>query len=753
MKRPASENKKPTKKRSSKKYRVFYVRFLNLVSIYLVKDYFLLSLTQVRRCVFYKLNLGSMKKQSITAVLFVTAMLAVAKAQSDTGPVSIEELMAPAVTFSDVTCKAPKNLHFSNESTLKISGMLEGSKSTIVLHPENSAWNASEYSFFRVDLKNTGQGLVWIQGRLDNPGAKEWVNSTSSEVFIMPGETATLGFPFPRAKELDDAPKIFASQDTKPNGHRNHWKAFDPANITACRLQIQSTSDILSLEEIKVSLAQPYGAEANAELLKLPYLDPFGQVRNLDWPEKLEHADQLLQRNQVDQKKLTADPGPPTFDHFGGWMMGPKLESTGFFRTEKVNGKWWIVDPEGKLFFSHGANSIGFAQRTPIDGRQELFEWLPEYSKKQKNAHFIQTNLTRTFGEDWQEPAADRLHRRLRSWGINTLGAWTDTDLTDDHRTPYTSILHLGGKWNALGPGISDPYAPEFQTNLEKNLVKLNVSTDPWCVGVFIDNEIHWTDLFVRNGFKKDRLPARKAFLERLQSNYPTIGELNAAWETDYADWDSIKEIPAPEVSKQTDADMLELRTMLAGAYYKACSDAMHNALPNHLYLGSRMHNTPDEIVAVACKYVDVLSLNSYAMIAGARIPEGFDKPCLNSEFHFGAVDRGVPGPGLRSVANQRQRSRAYTAYVVAGLLHPNIVGTHWFAYSDQSAAGRPGENYQVGFVDVTDTPYPEITTACRKLADNMYSIGVKNDDLLTVLETLWSKPQNLVGASQFGSK
>ena len=37
---------------------------------------------------------------------------------------------------------------------------------------------------------------------------------------------------------------------------------------------------------------------------------------------------------------------------------GPKLRATGFFRAEKVGGKWWLVDPEGHLFFSLGVTCV-----------------------------------------------------------------------------------------------------------------------------------------------------------------------------------------------------------------------------------------------------------------------------------------------------------------------------------------------------------------------------------------------------------
>ena len=47
-----------------------------------------------------------------------------------------------------------------------------------------------------------------------------------------------------------------------------------------------------------------------------------------------------------------------TLDRFGGWADGPKLNATGAFRTEKLDSKWWLVDPDGRLFFSLGVQAV-----------------------------------------------------------------------------------------------------------------------------------------------------------------------------------------------------------------------------------------------------------------------------------------------------------------------------------------------------------------------------------------------------------
>jgi hypothetical protein len=52
----------------------------------------------------------------------------------------------------------------------------------------------------------------------------------------------------------------------------------------------------------------------------------------------------------------------------------------------------------------------------------------------------------------------------------------------------------------------------------------------------------------------------------------------------------------------------------------------------------------------------------------------------------------------------------------------PAFVGCHWFQYVDQALTGRfDGENYNIGFVTVTDTPYPEMVEAAREVNVTVY--------------------------------
>jgi hypothetical protein len=665
----------------------------------------------------------------------------------------IDDILKPHVIFTDFAVTAPPSIthSLSNDGKLQISGKLEDQSCTIVLRPKEGTWDISAYAYFRVDVTNRSDSLIHIRGGLNAKGG------TASMAYILPGERATVGFPFPRMADADDSPELFRLQDIRPNGFRYfHWLPFHPEQVSACRLVITSPSDRLHLEDLQISVGQPYGVKANAALHELPYLDKFGQVRQLDWPNKLHAEEELSTRAAQEARQAGTDTNPAGFNRFGGWKDGPQLEATGFFRVEKYKGRWWFVDPDGRLFFSHGANSIGFEQSTPINdkgkSRAELFAWTPSETDipealSKHSYHFMRANLIRTFGPEWKNKAYDRVHRRLRSLGMNTVGAWSDKEFYENPRTPYTNILHVWYGPKPLGKKLADPFAPEFAQRVEEGLRKLFPrGEDPWCVGVFIDNELGWYENFIHYALAGDAdMPARKAVFSFLQEKYPSIEKLNTAWATKYASWETLAAFP--EKSERFETDLKELKRLVAHRYFKVCHDTMRKVLPRQLYLGSRIHKADPEIMEEAARFTDVVSVNRYMPLAITKLPETFDRPCLVAEFHFGAPDRGVPGTGLSYVGDQKARSRAYAAYVLDAVLQPNIVGTHWFAYTDQSAAGRwsagrNGENYQVGFVDVTDTLYPEISATSRELAEVMYSLADRESvELLPLLQATWSHP------------
>ena len=656
--------------------------------------------------------------------------------------------------------KAPKGIVWSrHDDSYQLEGKLPKGGATMVLLPPDAHWDMSDHSYLRIDFTNKGSGLVWVKGRLDNRGAQGFSNSTASSAFVLPGERVTLGFPYPRTPEQNDAPNVFDTHSGKPNGHRTHWKRFDPKLVLACRLHIQSSTPEVSLHDIEINLAHKYGKEANKERMQLPYLDRFGQVRADAWPGKLHDEKELFTRR--DQEEESRDKGPASFNKYGGWASGPKLKATGFFYTTKHDNKWWLVDPMGCLFFSQGINTVGYSASTPLGNaeRKSIFEWIPPKGDPMRNVvittkknwqqkiSFIRANAYQTFGENWKQLAMERIHHRMRYWGMNTLGAWSDESLfsgTDKGvKTPYTEILHV---WRKQGTRIAedtpDPFSEDFDEIVRNGLEKIVAERghDPWCLGVFVDNETKWPNHLVELVFAKGaNQSAKVVFIEHLKKKYGDVSRLNAVWKTKFDSWNTmLPSIKLPQ-SAARKADYEELYAMLSDQYYRVCHDEMRRVMPNHLYLGSRIHTCPELVKRSYAKYADVYSSNHYDALPGrAGLPSDLDKPVMISEYHFAAPDRGVPGVGLSPVGDQYQRARSFAAFTTAGLQHPNVVGLHWFAYADQSAAGRPYENYQIGFVDVTDSPYPIITNTSRRISDVMYETRSRGaDGLLQTLQLL----------------
>jgi hypothetical protein len=134
---------------------------------------------------------------------------------------------------------------------------------------------------------------------------------------------------------------------------------------------------------------------------------------------------------------------------------------------------------------------------------------------------------------------------------------------------------------------------------------------------------------------------------------------------------------------------------------------------------------TDPEIRAAAA--FDVYSVNIYDFDVKAdrvrRIGDLTGKPVIIGEFHFGTPGRGLAA-GLVQVRDQAERGVAYRYYVENAFAMPEMIGTHWFQWADQPCTGRfDGENYNIGLVDVTDRPYPELIDALRTTHQRLYRV------------------------------
>ena len=142
----------------------------------------------------------------------------------------------------------------------------------------------------------------------------------------------------------------------------------------------------------------------DAVLESKPLVDEFGQWMNSD-RKTLAELKQAWAREEE-----TLKPGDFGYCPYGGFKA-TKARATGFFRVEKVDGKWWFVDPDGHLFLSTGADCMRSENGTRTEGRDSVFAVKPPAEVQSAGRRgstggsmisFYAWNLLRRFGADWK---------------------------------------------------------------------------------------------------------------------------------------------------------------------------------------------------------------------------------------------------------------------------------------------------------------------------------------------------------------
>jgi hypothetical protein len=651
------------------------------------------------------------------------------------------------------------NISFTSSGTLLIQTTPNKESPGVIFKPKAGTWNLSEYAEVSAQLTNAGTEPVRLYLRVDNPNANMWSNSNLQSVVLNPGQNRKLSTFVMLGPWRFDKPITLIGMRGAP-GNKG---GMDPSKVTQVCIFSENTTTPKRFEIESIE------AEGQFQILNadkfIPFIDQFGQFIHSDWPGKTHSLEELLRNRQTEEKQLAENPGPNDWDKFGGYKAGPKLDATGFFRVEKYQGNWWLVDPEGYLFWSHGIDCVRMENSTPITDRESYFanlpdansplgkfygtgSWAPHGYYQQhlpyRTYDFSRANLMRKYGENWQQISSDTAHKRLRNWGLNTIANWSNQAVYSLRQTPYVATISYDAKKIEGSSGywgkFYDVFDPRFRQSLHARLEqeKGKSAGDPWCVGFFVDNELSWgdeTSLGLAVLASPAEQQAKKVFVDDLKAKYQTIEKLNAVWGTSFAGFDELLQSKFAPPNKENWAktkafeDLAAFYTMTAQTYFETIRQELKKIAPNQLYLGCRFAWVNDLAIRASAKYCDVVSFNSYDYgVEGRRLPDNIDMPIIIGEFHFGALDRGMFHPGLKRAADQNDRADKYTEYVRGALRNPYIVGTHWFQYQDQATTGRgDGENYHIGFVDIADTPYPETIAASQNIGRTMYEFRLKN--------------------------
>jgi hypothetical protein len=476
------------------------------------------------------------------------------------------------------------------------------------------------------------------------------------------------------------------------------WGPFGTINAVEAlgvTMQYPLGKPTLEIRSVRLTREDP-GSEI---LEKLPVVDEFGQWIHVDWPRKVRSLEQL--EMEWAEEDRTLRPGDFNYCRYGGYL-GTKAKATGFFRVEQIEGKWWFIDPDGHLFLSIAVPGLRTGFPTQTKGRETYFAALPPqdlvppipFFRIERPAAFHEWNLLRRYGPDWSRKTAEMEIRRMEAWGLTTTQAPWAGNLEPKWKPakPYLSFFHVPLDEKTSFLGLPDVYAAEFVRSVDDAAAAQleQRKNDPYLLGYFVGNEPPWpgrehevVDMILAGPTTATQREA-KAYLAQGDTPERRAGFVRQAFEK----------------------------------YLAIVNEAFHKHDPNHLNIGMRFGGQPPDYLIKMGRIFDVCSFNPYEYSPAeimARAYSLMQRPIIFGEFQFGVPANGLGG-SLVQTANQEERGAAYRYYLEHAAASPAFVGAGWFTGIDEPVTGTgTTENYNIGFVDVTDRPYPEIVAAAKQ--------------------------------------
>jgi len=313
---------------------------------------------------------------------------------------------------------------------------------------------------------------------------------------------------------MRDTPAAWFSDETKITW-RNGDRHLDMSQIrrVAFRTYEQLEDNRMIVDNMRLRANPPQEPDYLVGIV-----DRWGQSAREDYPYRIGSDEALLATAAAERAQLAASTGPEGRSSWGGWADGPQLDGTGFFRTAEHDGKWWLVDPDGHLFFSSGIANVRMANLSTVTGydfndprardvdpealtpddslagtpvareiqnsrflasplRREMFEWLPSYEDPlgghygyRRSFHtsviehgetysFYRANLERVHGDDWLQQWREVTVDRMQDWGMTSFGNWIDPGFYQMDRTPYFANGWIIGDFEVLYSG-QDYWSP-----------------------------------------------------------------------------------------------------------------------------------------------------------------------------------------------------------------------------------------------------------------------------------------------------
>jgi|694.fasta_scaffold00409_31 hypothetical protein len=387
-----------------------------------------------------------------------------------------------------------------------------------------------------------------------------------------------------------------------------------------------------------------------------------------------------------------------------GGDLNNKVIGAGFFTISTINGRSWIIDPEGNYFYNIAINGVRLGKSPDNEAA---------FAKKFGNSQKWITDSKKIFDDN----------------GFNTTGSWSDieaiTQYNSNNKTPivYCTQLSLLNSYaqnqkknnsQSNYPILAYVFDDGFRNWCnKKNESLVKSSKDQNLFGHFSDNELPFQDNLIAN------------FLEIKNQQDPAYQIVHK--------WILEKKIDTTKITKEQKE---AFSGFVAELYYKTVAESIKKFDPNHLFIGSRLHaaakNNPFVLTAAEI-YCDIISINYYGNweLSSKHSQQwaSLKKPFIITEFYTKAVDSkmdNITGAGWL-VKTQDERGIHYQNFCLSLLQNPNCVGWHWFRYQDNDpndpSADPSNKDANKGIVNTFYEVYNPLLSRMKSLNENVYQL------------------------------
>ena len=410
-----------------------------------------------------------------------------------------------------------------------------------------------------------------------------------------------------------------------------------------------------------------------------------------------------------------------------------KGQATGWFALQKINGRSWLITPDGNGMISLGVVHLA----------QTLVQPIFAAAYKSDNTACM-------------KDMADNLRR----WGFNSAGygaVWKTRDQVMVNEMPFMVSLEdlFGISRFSKTPERLDLFDDSVRDTLAKRIAQhVNpVKNSKNLIGyLYVDLPLWWNLGARKKGndwaiaYRKlaAGAPGKAKYVDFLLERRKTVEAVNQAYGTSATDRAGLlAETAWATVNLDNTAikeDDKAFVTIVARQYYKTCHDEIRKLDPNHLIFGDRYASLDikliEDILKAAAPHVDAVTVQPMEIDKDKmgvfdkalfdKVAEITGKPILIGDFAVNFATPQYPNGMWGSWPSEDKAADVYAQYLDDAFAQPYMVGVHRCEYMD-----LPRDKVlKQGLVQQDGRPYvrtvQRYTEIHKKLYERMY--GVKTD-------------------------